>query len=132
MKTIIILLFCLLSAGLNAQNADFNFSIYYQTTSTDTSQFDSLCNRVCEIKLTDTTGIAGIEVKIGTADTLSDILNYLFVYDVSTGLPTGLAYNRNDNYVTLHLLQTYKSDMYYYEIRLKYVNNTYSQSKFYH
>lgn len=132
MKAIIILLFCLLSAGLNAQNADFDFSIYYQTTSTDTAQFDSLCNRVCEIKLSDTTGIAGIEVKVGTADTLSDILDYQFVYDVNTGLPAGLAYSRNDNYVVLHLLQTYKVDNYFYEIRLKYTNNTYSQSKFYH
>ena len=132
MKTITIILFGLLSTGLFAQNADFDFSIYYQTTSTDTTQFDSLCNRVCEVKLTDTTGIIGIEVKVGITDTLSDIINYLFEFDVSTGLPTGLAYKRESNFVYLYLMQTYKSDLFYYELRLKYTDNTYSQSKYYH
>ena len=96
--------------------SDFAFFVYYETTSTDSLVYDSLCNRICKIVFEDITDIAKIHVQVGTDEDLSDILYYAFDFDVISGLPAGLAYYRINNVVYLTLLQTYTTDTYFYHI----------------
>jgi len=98
---------------------NFNYQVYYQTTSSDPAVFDSLCTRVCKVTVEDTSGLAFIKVKVGTAEGAGDILQHDFVFDVSTGLPVGLTYFREDNVIYLGLMQTYKADTYFYEVRIE-------------
>ncbi|PKP00809.1 MAG: hypothetical protein CVU14_06665 [Bacteroidetes bacterium HGW-Bacteroidetes-9] len=131
MRKTFTLLFVLLCTSLFAQTNPFSFTIYYQTTSTDTAVFDSLCNRICEVNLEDTTGIASIDVSVGTTGGGTDILNYSFAFDVSQNLPAGLGYSREGNKVKLILLQTTHSDLYYYSVQLHYSNGQYSPTRMY-
>lgn len=131
MKQTVTFLFALICTTLVAQTNDFTFRIYYQTTSQDTAVFDSLCNRICEVNLDDTTGIAAIEVNVGFTVGGTDVLQYSFAFDVSQNLPTGLGYSREGNKVKLILLQTTRSDIYYYAVRLQYLNGQYSQTRMY-
>lgn len=123
-----LILFCLFSTALPAQTGDFSFRIYYQTTSTDPAVFDSLCNRVCEVSLGDTTNISAIEVKVGTTRGAANIIQHAFAFDVTQGLPAGLSYRREGTTVYLGLKQTTRSDMYYYEVRLRHRNGQYSET----
>ncbi len=98
---------------------DFDFQVYYQTTSTDTAVFDSLCTRFCKVTVSDTSDLSHIHVKVGTTEGANDILQYSFAFDVTTGLPAGLSYFRVQNVIYLGLLKTYQADSYYYEIQLE-------------
>lgn len=95
---------------------DFSFSVYYETTSTDSLVYDSLCNRICKIVFEDISDIAKIHVQVGTDEDLDDIFYHVFDFDVTTGLPAGFAYSRINNEVYLTLLQTYKTDTYFYHV----------------
>ena len=55
------------------------------------------------VMLNDTANISAIEVKLGNAVNSSNLLNYTFVYDTKTGLPTGTAYLRKQKDVSLTL-----------------------------
>ena len=98
---------------------DFNYQIYYQTTSQDTAVFDSLCIRVCKVTVQDISNVAFVKVKVGTVEGESDIIQYDFAIDVTSGLPTGLSFNREQNIIYLGLQETYQADTYYYEIQLE-------------
>jgi len=108
---------------------NFNYQIYYKTTSTDTAVFDSLCTRMCKVTLDDTTNIAFIKVKIGTTEGAGDILQYDFIYDNNVGLPAGLSYLREQNEIYLGLFETTQIDMYYYEIQLQDIQGNLSSAK---
>lgn len=118
--------------GFAQTNLNFDYQIYYKTTSLDTLVYDSLCNRVCKVFLDDTLNIDSIHVKIGTAENLSDILDYSFAWDVTTGLPSGLNYYREEKIIYLWLLQTYMADMYYYELQLEDSSGNLSNIKKWH
>ena len=98
---------------------DFSFKIFYKTTSTDTLVFDSLCYRICEVELPDTANIASVHVKVGLSEGGTEILQYNFEFDQSQGLPSGLSWSRTGKVVNLGLLQTYRADLYYYEVWLE-------------
>ncbi len=97
-------------------SGDFFFSVYYETTSTDSLVYDSLCNRICKIVFEDISDIAKIHVQVGTDEDLSDILYHAFDFDVTSGLPAGLAFSRINNEVYLILHQTYTTDTYFYHV----------------
>ena len=78
------------------------------------------------IQLTDSTQIEKIEVTIGTADGLSDVLNQSFVFDQSSGLSTGLAYARNANAVFLETGAITELPTYFGRVRLKLTNGQFT------
>jgi len=126
-------LFILFLSGINSVKAqspldNFTYQIVYRTTSIDTAVFDSLCTRLCKITLTDTSVISKIHVKIGTAENAGDILNQTFLFDVNSGLPNGISYQRNGYAIILGLLNTYKADVYYYELKMEDQNGNLSQA----
>ena len=129
MRHLYLILFCLFGTALSAQTGDFNFRIYYQTTSNNPAVFDSLCNRVCEVTLDDTINIIAIEIKVCTTKGAANIIQHAFAFDVTQGLPAGLSYRREGTTVYLGLKQTTHSDMYYYEVRLRHRNGQYSETK---
>jgi hypothetical protein len=119
--TTLILAICFLSNGLFSQNNinNFFYQIVYTTTGAVNYQGDSIFVRECGITIPDTTYINKIHVKIGSEENLSDILNYTFIFDVTNGLPIGLAYLRDGNRVKLQLFETEISDRYFYEVILE-------------
>ncbi|MBP7168003.1 MAG: hypothetical protein KBB64_10085 [Bacteroidia bacterium] len=78
------------------------------------------------IQLTDSTQIEKIEVTIGTADGLSDVLNQSFVFDQSSGLSAGLAYARNANAVFLETGAITELPTYFGRVRLKLTNGQFT------
>ena len=78
------------------------------------------------IQLTDSTQIEKIEVTIGTADGLSDVLNQSFVFDQSSGLSAGLAYARNANAVFLETGTITELPTYFGRVRLKLTNGQFT------
>jgi hypothetical protein len=118
---IIIFFSCLFFLNGKSQSSldNFTYQVYYQTTSTDPAVFDSLCTRVCKVTVEDTSGLAAIKVKVGTTESAGDILQHDFVFDETSGLPTGLTFYREDNVIYLGLMQTYKADTYFYEVQLQ-------------
>ncbi|MBP7168529.1 MAG: hypothetical protein KBB64_12785 [Bacteroidia bacterium] len=78
------------------------------------------------IQLTDSTQIEKIEVTIGTADGLSDVLNQSFVFDQTTGLSNGLSYSRNGNAVSLQAGAITEMPTYFGRVRLKLSNGQYT------
>jgi len=56
-----------------------------------------------DVNQADTSNISAIQVTLGSTDGASDLLSYTFIYDVKTGLPSGLAYERKNNNISLTL-----------------------------
>lgn len=119
--TFSLIVFAFFINNVKAQNPldDFTYQVYYKTTSNDPAVFDSLCTRYCKITLSDTTNISVIKVSIGTVSGANDILDYDFVFDTESGLPSGLSYRREQNNVYLGLFNTYQADMFYYEVQME-------------
>jgi hypothetical protein len=78
------------------------------------------------IQLTDSTQIEKIEVAIGTADGLSDVLNQSFVFDQTSGLSNGLSYSRNLNSVFLETGTITEQPTYFGRVRLKLTNGQFT------
>ena len=132
-KLILWLLGVIYVIGVNGQSDldDFSYRIYYQTTSTDTAVFDSLFNRICELTLPDSIGMAVIHVKVGTTEGSGDVVQHGFVFDQTNVLPQGLSYRRQGLTVKLGLLQTYHADLYFYEVWLEDANGLLSEKRLY-
>lgn len=130
-KNILLILIWILnnSAFSQTYQNQFEYQVYYETLSTDSLIFDSLCTRVLKLSVEDTTSISHINVKIGTHDGISDILEYSFSFDNQSNLPIGLSYRRVEKTIYLGLYNTYRADNYFYEINLVDQNNNFTETK---
>ena len=75
-------------------------------------------NGFVHVDLPDTVSIASIEVKLGSAEGSADILQHVFVYDVSQGLPAGFAWQRKGNHVIIDVGTLVESPVIFGQIRL--------------
>ncbi|MFH2095445.1 MAG: hypothetical protein ABIJ16_07065 [Bacteroidota bacterium] len=128
-----VMLLCIYSTLLS-QNPldDFSFQVYYKTTSTDTLVFDSICTKICKVTISDTNLVPAVHVKIGTSLNGNDVFDYGFQYDVTSGLPAGMSYTRDENEIYLGLYTTTQSDLYFYEVWLEGTGGTQSVVKKWH
>jgi hypothetical protein len=55
------------------------------------------------VLLEDTTNVSQIKVMLGAEVDSSNLVLYIFNYDVTTSLPSGFTYSRSQNMVTLHV-----------------------------
>ncbi len=99
-----------------------NFSPDSLPIITDTTVFDVGMN----VNLFDTSGIQTIEVKIGSTQGGSDLINQTFVFDVSGPLGNGRYYLRDLYHVQLGLGQFSNFTDYFAEVRIQWVDNSYS------
>ena len=61
-----------------------------------------------QVMIADTNSVGSIQVSLGSTPDNTDLLNnFTFTYDVKTGLPSGMAYSRRQNMVTLTLGSSY-------------------------
>ena len=81
---------------------------------------------VMHVKLYDTTDIQEVEVIVGTTQGASDLFSYSFAFDVTSGLPTGVIYQRDEFFLELDLGQFSNAINYYATVRVKDSNNSYS------
>ena len=57
-----------------------------------------------QVMVSDTNNISSVQISMGSMPGGTDLLNnFTFTYDVKTGLPSGMAYSRRQNMVTLTL-----------------------------
>lgn len=78
------------------------------------------------VSLYDTTNIQSIEVKVGTTAGGSDLFNHSYVYDVFGNLGNARTYSRNGFQVTLGLGSLIGIDSYFSEVRIQFMDGTYS------
>ncbi len=78
------------------------------------------------VSLYDTTNIQSVEVKVGTTDGGADLFNHSYQYDVSGGLGNGRTYARSGFKITLGLGSLTGIDSYFSEVRIQFLDGTYS------
>ena len=84
-----------------------------------TSSPNGNVNGFVHVDLPDTVSIASIEVKLGSADGSADILQHVFIYDVSQGLPVGFAWQRKGKHVIIDVGTLVESPVIFGQIRLR-------------
>lgn len=114
-------LLCVFSSSVFAQS---QVSDAYARISQHSSSTVYDC--VFTIEVSDTSNTSAIEIKLGTAVGLSDLISYTFNYDVNSGLPSGYSYSRIGNNCTLDAGTISASDMYFGEIRIQQPNGSWS------
>ena len=83
-------------------------------------------NNIFTIVVSDSTGIAQIETKIGSESGNSDLLSHVFDFDSQPGAP--YSYFRNGNTLKIGIGTISQNGIYYGECRLKYSNGSWSSS----
>jgi len=78
------------------------------------------------VQLSDTTQIDLIEVKLGSTDQSSDLVNYSFPFDAASGLPSGYSYSRSANSVMLSTGLIPEIPTFFGRIRLKLSNGQFT------
>lgn len=78
------------------------------------------------VEVSDTTTNSAIEVKLGSADGLSDLVNYTFNFDVNSGLPTGYIFNRIGNICTLSVGTLQEANTLYGSVRVRHTDNSWT------
>ena len=104
---VLIVLFTFLSLEGKAQTPlDANLSL-----SSNTGIFS--------LVIPDSTNILEIELQIGSNANPSEVFEHTFVYDQTTGLPTGLSYSRDGVNINLGLGTLVPLNIYHVKTRLK-------------
>ena len=80
------------------------------------------------ILLDDTTDVSALEVKLGTFENGTDLMDYTYTYDVTTGLPSGWTYSRNKNTINLFIGTYTEKFIYYGQVRVMDTNNSWSSA----
>lgn len=78
------------------------------------------------IEVSDTTDVAQLEIKLGTADGQNNLVSHTFDFDVTGGLPAGFTYSRTGNKVTLGTNDFSDMSTYFGTVRLKNGSGTWS------
>ena len=97
--------------------------IAFKTDTTSTPEVVS-CKFI--IHLSDSTQIDVIDIDLGAMDGSSDLIEYNFDFDVSSGLPTGFSYVRSGNSVYVETGTIAEYPTYFGRVRLKKSNGQYS------
>jgi hypothetical protein len=84
-----------------------------------TSGTNGNVNGFVHVDLPDTVSIASIEVKLGSAEGSANILQHVFMYDVSQGLPAGFTWQRKGNHVIINVGTIVESPVIFGRIRLQ-------------
>lgn len=118
-----------LALGLSVTNAHAQSDSIvdaYITMETSTTN-NNILEGTFVVILNDTTGIANIEVKIGTSTALSDVMSHTFVFDSQAGLPSGFSYSRAGKKVTLGIGTYVDKSTFFGEARLQLSNGSWTQ-----
>jgi hypothetical protein len=71
------------------------------------------------VLLPDTNNLDALEIQLGSNEGDSNLVNYTFSYDVTTGLPTGFSWNREGLKVYLNVGSFPLTDLRYGKVRLR-------------
>ena len=74
---------------------------------------------IFSIVIPDSTNISEIELQIGSNENPSEVFEHTFVYDQTSGLPTGLSYSRDGVNINLGLGTLVPLNIYHAKTRLK-------------
>lgn len=86
----------------------------------------SISDGVFTVEVSDTSTTSTIEVKLGTSDGLSDLVNYVFTYDVNTGLPSGYSFSRIGKICTLEVGSFQDVNTLFGQVRIQRSNGSWS------
>ena len=120
-RCLVLLLFILTGNPLLAQS---NFDAYVITS----QPVNDVVEGTMFITLTDTNQIDLIEVKVGSREGQADLANQQFTFDQTSGLPTGMAWQRTASRITLSLGSFAYSDLQFGYVRLKNNSGTWSDT----
>jgi hypothetical protein len=84
-----------------------------------TVSFDSLSIATFYVELPDTNAVSMLEVGLGTAPGITDLVSQSFQYDLTTGLPAGMNWSRIGNKVYLTLGTLTPPDAFFARVRIK-------------
>jgi len=92
-----------------------------------TFQPDSLVNNdfTVELEVQDTLNINSIDLSLGYRVDSTNIFTYEFIYDINSGLPINVSYQRVGNKILLNLGAQPKFNMYFCRVRIKNALNIY-------
>ncbi len=71
------------------------------------------------VLLPDTNNLDALEIKLGSNEGDSNLVNYTFSYDVTTGLPSGFSWNRDGLKVYMNVGSFPLTDLRYGKVRLR-------------
>ncbi len=80
------------------------------------------------INLADTNQVDLVEIKLGSKAGVTDLFNYSFAYDQTTGLPAGYVWCRTGNKLTLQLGSFAYSDVQFGSVRVKNASGVWSDA----
>lgn len=122
MKVIILSFILLLSTGIyKAQNESFSYQLDFELMPLEETMGDSLYSTSCAVTFSDTLELAEIEVKIGSSAGQYDLDSLVLQCVHSPGMLIEKGYLEVE-------LGSYLKMTYYSEVRLKYKDDTYSET----
>lgn len=71
------------------------------------------------VLLPDTNNLDAIEILLGSAEDTTDLVNYTFAFDVTTGLPSGFSWNRDGLKVYMNVGSFPLTELRYGKVRLR-------------
>ncbi|MBP7166433.1 MAG: hypothetical protein KBB64_02085 [Bacteroidia bacterium] len=71
------------------------------------------------VLLPDTNNLDAVEILLGSAEDTTDLVNYTFAFDVTTGLPSGFSWNRDGLKVYMNVGSFPLTDLRYGKVRLR-------------
>ncbi len=117
-----ILLFVMLLCGMQvtaySQSVVSGIQLEGQPSVQRADGTDSLYRVVWKVSLADTINIGVIELKIGSTPDGGDKFSQEYVFDQTTGLPAGMAYEREAYEVRITIGDLYVDNRYYYQVKL--------------
>jgi hypothetical protein len=71
------------------------------------------------VLLPDTNNLDAVEILLGSAEDTTDLVNYTFAFDVTTGLPSGFSWNRDGLKVYMNVGSFPLTELRYGKVRLR-------------
>jgi hypothetical protein len=77
------------------------------------------------VLLPDTNNLDVLEILLGSAEDTTDLVNYTFAFDVTTGLPSGFSWNRDGLKVYMNVGSFPLTELRYGKVRLRRTGQSY-------
>ncbi len=77
------------------------------------------------VLLPDTNNLDAVEILLGSAEDTTDLVNYTFAFDVTTGLPSGFSWNRDGLKVYMNVGSFPLTELRYGKVRLRRTGQSY-------